>query len=255
MNNYQVALEAVQNMLDKDMAVLEVFNKKTYKSNFEKLYQKYVPAFDAIEELYHTVREPDEMLSSLAGALTEQAAADIKAISRRNTRDAALMNFNMQLAVFVFPAILHYKGDSSKPFTEAIGKKWKEAFPKTNVQAAEMEYIEKGFHRKWCYITTAVCETQGKPDDCYELTLLRDYRDGYLLSQENGEELIRRYYDVAPSIVRHIGEQEDSDEIYGRIWDKYLSPCIHLIECGKNEECRLLYTEMVEDLQNRYFLR
>ena len=59
---------------------------------------------------------------------------------------------------------------------EVIGA-WKEAFPKSALQATSFEEIEQGFRKKFCYITSAVCETFGKPDDCYELTLLRNYRD------------------------------------------------------------------------------
>ena len=253
MSSYQTAIEMMQTLLNPEESALESFNRRNYSSSFQTRYQKYVPAFDAIEELYHNVLEPDTMLNNMAQALTETAIAHIDSLNRKSQKDNALMNFNMQLAVFVFPAVLHYKGDSSKPLAEAIRKSWKEAFPKTNVQPAEMEFIEKGFHRKFCYITTAVCTTQGKPDDCYELTLLRDYRDGYLASLEDGEQLITKYYDVAPTIVRHINERSDSDQIYNQIWEDYLSPCIHLIEDGQNEECKVLYMQMVYDLQDAYF--
>ena len=253
MSSYQTAIELMQSILKPDESALDSFNRSNYKTSFQTRYQMFVPAFDAIEELYHTVVEPDTMLNNMAQALTDTAVAYIDSLKRRNQKESAMMNLNMQLAVFVFPAVLHYKGDSSQPLAEAIRKSWKEAFPKSNVQPAEMEFIEKGFHRKFCYITTAVCTTQGKPDDCYELTLLRDYRDGYLASLENGNALIAKYYDVAPTIVRHIDERPDAEQIYGQIWEDYLSPCIHMIEEGKNEECRLLYMQMVYDLQDAYF--
>ncbi len=253
MNSYQTAIESMQRLLDKDVSALDTFNRKNYTASFTRMYQQFVPAFDAIEELYHTVKEPDAMLANMAQALTDSAIRQLEALGRKHAKDNALMNFNMQLAVFVYPAILHYKGDSSRPLTEAIQKSWKEAFPKSNVQAAEMEYIEKGFHRKFCYITTAVCTTQGKPDDCYELTLLRQYRDGYLAGLENGEEMITQYYDVAPTIVRHINERPEREAIYAGIWEDYISPCIHMIEEGRKEDCRLLYMQMVYDLQDRYF--
>ena len=243
----------MQKMLDKDVSVLETFNRKNYKGSFESQYQKYVPAFDAIESLFHSVREPQEMLENMAQALTDSALEQLDGIKRRSQKDNAQMNFNMQLAVFVYPAILHYKGDSSRPLCDAIQASWKKAFPKSNVQAAEFEFIEKGFHRKFCYITTAVCNALQKGDDCPELMLLRDYRDGYLSSVEGGEEMIRRYYDVAPSIVRHINEHQDAQQIYQGIWTEYISPCIGLIKDGENEACRKLYMQMVDDLHRDYF--
>ena len=253
MSDYQTAVETMQKMLNKDISVLETFNKKNYKSSFEREYQKYVPAFDAIETLYHTVREPQEMLENMAQALTDSAVEQLNEIKRRSVRDNIQMNFNMQLAVFVYPSILHYKGDSSRPLCDAILASWKKAFPKSNVQAAEFEFIEKGFHRKFCYITTAVCDSLQKGDDCPELMLLRSYRDGYLSFVEGGEDMIRRYYDVAPSIVRHINERGDAKQIYQGIWTDYISPCIDLIENGENEACRKLYMQMVDDLHRDYF--
>lgn len=163
------------------------------------------------------------------------------------------MDLNMSMAVFVIPMVLEYKGNSSKPLSEKLLASWKRAFPKTNLQAAEFSFVEEGFHKKFCYITTAVCESFDKPDDCYELTLLRDYRDTYLASLPEGEALIQEYYDVAPSIVKHINQTETPHQIYRSIWEQYLSPCIQMIEHGRMEECRDLYEEMVYGLKDRYF--
>ena len=33
-----------------------------------------------------------------------------------------------------------------------------------------------------CFLTTATVKYMGKPDDCYELTVLRDFRDKYMLT-------------------------------------------------------------------------
>ena len=96
----------------------------------------------------------------------------------------------MILAVFVFPAFLEQKGDCAEPVTDVIVKKWNKAF-RTSVGKADYAKIESGFHKKYCYITTAVCESQGKPDDCYELELLRSDRDGYLLATDDGKELVK----------------------------------------------------------------
>lgn len=42
----------------------------------------------------------------------------------------------------------------------------------------------------------------GLPDDCYELTVLRGFRDNYLKNRENGAQDIADYYRNAPQIVR-----------------------------------------------------
>ena len=74
-----------------------------------------------------------------------------------------------------------------------------------------------------------------------------------MMSLPEGEELIRRYYDLAPTIVKHIDQKPDRLDIYRQIWDRYLSECIRLIEENELERCRQLYTDMVGQLQAEYF--
>ena len=254
MTNYQIAIEALSNMLDAKEDAMKSFSRHGYRPAFEAYYQRLVPAFDAIEELYGTVGDPHQMLENMGDALIAHASSIIDGCSSRSKKEAAMMNINMQMAVYVYPAILHYKGDSSKELLEIISVKYKEAFPKSNITPAEMEYIEKGFQRKFCYITTAVCESLGKGDDCYELNLLRDYRDTFLLTDPYGEEKVDEYYDVAPSIVKHIDAREDAQEIYLGIYQDYIAPCIGMIEAGENDRCKEHYIGMVDDLKSRYFL-
>ena len=103
-----------------------------------------------------------------------------------------------------------------------------------------------------CYITTAVCNTLQKPDDCYELTMLRKFRDGWLKAQPNGEGLIRDYYAIAPAIVANIDARNDAQGTYRAIWKNYLSPCLAMLENGRNEECKSMYTRMVLELKKRF---
>jgi len=99
-----------------------------------------------------------------------------------------------------------------------------------------------------CYITTATCEEYGKPDDCYELTAFRNFRDNWLAKQPDGKELIDRYYDTAPAVVELINRQPDRSDIYHHLNDFYLSRCLRYIEQGENEKCKDLYIQMMEYL-------
>lgn len=107
---------------------------------------------------------------------------------------------------------------------------------------------KKGF----CFITTAVCENSGKPDDCYELTLLRQFRDNWLFEQRDGEELIKEYYATAPDIVLEIDKSPDRDREYKRILKEYIEPCIKLIELSAYDTCKKLYMQMVYELKNKF---
>lgn len=102
-----------------------------------------------------------------------------------------------------------------------------------------------------CYITTAVCRDSGKPDDCYELTQFRAFRDNWLVNQPDGKKLIKQYYDTAPEIVRKIDRQPDNHEIYQELNEKYLTPCLRYIEDEKYQECKELYSDMVYSLYDR----
>ncbi len=253
-NDYLVALNGMSALLDCcDGQVMTYFNKKSYPDSFPVMYQKYVPVFDAIENEYDTVIDKDQFLSNMAKALTDHAKEQLDALKRKGKKDQLQMDLNLTMAVFVLPMVLEFRGESSQPLADKLIESWKEEFPKTNLQAATYETIEQGFHRKWCYITTAACESFGMADDCYELNLLREYRDGYLAQSPNGEELIEEYYDVAPSIVKHIGQREDSKQIYRGIWDEWIQPCIHMIETKQYEACKEHYIDMVKTLQKKFF--
>lgn len=103
-----------------------------------------------------------------------------------------------------------------------------------------------------CFITTAVCESFGKADDCYELTAFRNFRDNWLMNQSEGKNLIAEYYEVAPKIVEKINSLANSAEIYKNIWRDYLSACLKFIESGNNLNCKKIYVEMVNTLKDKF---
>ena len=103
-----------------------------------------------------------------------------------------------------------------------------------------------------CFITTAVCAADGKPDDCYELTAFRNFRDGWLIAQSDGRALIDEYYAIAPKIVEQIDRSSESAEIYKAVRENYLSKCLALIERGDYERCRKQYVAMVNELRDRF---
>ncbi len=252
MSDYQIAIDGMRQILEDPELQIKTFKRGLYAEGFQKFYLKLVPTLDAIERLYLSVGEPDTMLDNMAQAFVN-CAKELYDNTPRRKREVFFINQSLSVAAFLFPAILQYKGESSKSLLEHLQKRWKEAFPKSNISAAPYEDIEKGFHRKWCYITTAACQVRGMDDDCEELNMLRNYRDTYMMSLPDGEQMIRDYYDVAPSIVKHIDKQPDSVRIYNDIWDQYIGPCIEDIRAGKMEECMELYISMVLNMKDRYF--
>lgn len=102
-----------------------------------------------------------------------------------------------------------------------------------------------------CFITTAVCDYLGKPDDCPELTDFRRFRDTWLRHQPGGEELVREYYETAPELVRRMRASDEFAAICTEIWKDYLLPCQRMIHEDRLEDCRDHYVAMVRHLQAR----
>ncbi len=109
-----------------------------------------------------------------------------------------------------------------------------------------MRYISKRNSGLGCFITTAICGNDDKPDDCYELETLRDYRDNYLAKQPDGEKLISEYYEIAPGIVARINAKYNSTELWATLRDKYLAHALDAIEWGDMERAKTIYIEMVK---------
>ena len=83
-----------------------------------------------------------------------------------------------------------------------------------------------------CSLTTSCMEhLKDKFDDnCYELTVLRWFRDNFV-SQED----IEHYYKTAPIIVEAINRTENNDMIYDYIYDNVVNACVSAIEQGDYE--------------------
>lgn len=105
-----------------------------------------------------------------------------------------------------------------------------------------------------CIFTSACCAYLGLPDDCDELSTLRKYRDGYMRSLPDGNEMIEEYYRIAPPIVEIIDSRKDKDSIYKSIYET-VKKCVLLIKADKNEEALEEYKNMVLGLEEKYSVK
>lgn len=103
-----------------------------------------------------------------------------------------------------------------------------------------------------CYLTTACVKSKNLSDDCHELTVLRDFRDNWLESQEGGKHEICWYYHTAPRIVERIDQEKDSKEIWNSVYEELVAPCVELIESGRNHEAYAIYKEYTFKLAEKY---
>ena len=128
----------------------------------------------------------------------------------------------------------------------------RDATMRRTIDKGTMLYEQGEKKKGGCFITTATCDSFGKPDNCYELNVFRNFRDNWLSCQPYGPSLIAEYYDVAPAIVRKIDSLVNSKEIYKGIWNKYLSKCLECIEKGDYLQCEMVYVDMVQGLLKRF---
>jgi hypothetical protein len=103
-----------------------------------------------------------------------------------------------------------------------------------------------------CFITTATLLSLGKPDNCEELNIFRNFRDCWLLKQNDGPVLISEYYVLAPKIVLEIGKRSDNKDIYSRLWKNKIKPCLDLIKSRQYDEAKSIYCSTVIDLKNEF---
>jgi len=107
-------------------------------------------------------------------------------------------------------------------------------------------------HQGGCFLTTAAVEFQGKPDDCRELSLMRDLRDNHLLGDHpEGEKMVENYYAVAPEIVTEINRSSDPDRELGYIWSE-IQDIADEVEANNLESATREYRSLVEKMESRH---
>lgn len=234
--------------------MLREFHSAAYEAAFRACMLELPPVLDALHETKAQTDLPQEdvLRAACAGALdvlAQGCTAGGRRVSARRRMEDKLV-----IAALLVPAVRKQADPLAEPLAQALHAVWMERYPKDPFLLGTYEDISGGFRPKnrLCFITTAVCRSEGKPDDCPELTAFRRYRDEWLARQPGGREQIARYYRVAPVLVTLIGLTEDADAFYAGLRGRYLAPCLRHIEAGEPEACRAVYTDMVETLCARY---
>lgn len=246
--------EQLISLYDEMFEKVDRFCKASYNNIFLEAFRKYEELVDGISDyLEETPKEErKKVIDELAHVLPVYVKEKVKLLPEKDIRSLEV-NYNLNMAIYVLPIITYSHDNYCEKVARRIVEVWNDIkVTSLNLGYSTYEDIAGGFKKKLCYITTAVCEHQQKPDNCYELVTLRNYRDEYLMQTKAGQEMVEEYYNIAPGIVMVINMQKDADEIYQHIYEEYLTPCIHYIEEENNEECRDLYMQMVCSLQKKY---
>lgn len=229
--------------------------RKTFDRAFLAYEERHGELFRRLDAACAPVPEQHEALfRELACRFLDDMAASWEkesAIKRKTARE----DDKITIAIFLSPMILHLNLSCGEALAKAINDEWLRRHPKTPYYIGTYEALSNGFRKKLfglCFITTAVCTYEGKPDDCAELTAFRAFRDGYLAACPDGAALIREYYDIAPAIVSMIDLCTDPAESYGEIRARWLAPCYRDLQEGRMADCKARYTDMVRTLEARF---
>lgn len=227
------------------------FKKDRYPGILEAFGREYWEMFQGMEYLYRHGKDPEGWVREMAEYFVKEAGEDLSAYTSKGKRNRRQLDLNFLVSIYLVPAMLNQKGEVYEPFADRLIADWNEAYG-TTLGKARYEDIAGGFRRKLCYVTTAICESLNKGSDCYELRLLKEYRDWYLDKTDEGHALVEEYYDIAPTIVKRVDRLSERDEVYRELYERYIGPCVEDIENRRYEACGRRYQGMVEELKKRF---
>lgn len=254
--------ERIKGLLEQAEVWIAAFKKETYEESFQKYVEEYRPVWDMTAAALHDDRllqEQEEERARIAEAFVQGARGRLDAVSGRTKKEKLQYEMNLYMVTYVLPALLCWEDcggrqkEETKRLTDMICGRWQEAFG-ARIQAADYEVIRSGFKQKLCFVTTAVCRGLNKPADCREITLMKQFRDGYFSRNEEGRRLIGEYYDIAPTIVKRIAREANPGEKYLYLWNTYIRKCVDLITRDENERCGRLYRSMMAELKEEYMV-
>lgn len=100
-----------------------------------------------------------------------------------------------------------------------------------------------------CYLTTACMKhyLNNFDDNCYELTVLRWFRDNFVSKED-----IKHYYKIAPIIVGEIDKDNNNDIVYDYIYDNIVDYCVGQIENGNYTDTYRRYKDSILMLERTY---
>ncbi len=108
-----------------------------------------------------------------------------------------------------------------------------------------------------CYVTAACLEALGlaEADRCYEICLLRLFRDEHVAKLADGPRVISDYRRKSPRILRAIENLEDPRGAYLCIHERWLVPWLGLVSNGRWDEAYAVYCEMQGTLEGEFLMR
>lgn len=101
-----------------------------------------------------------------------------------------------------------------------------------------------------CVATIAAERFSKNADD--NLDALREFRDNWLLQQENGQALYELYYFLSRPLVAEIQSRPNQEAIWAEIYHNGFSQCLELIRQNRNEDAKVYYVNLMNNLAKQF---
>ena len=129
---------------------LDGFKKDEYEQAFLAYIKEHDDILREIEDVYVCSTDAKEAMQTLSQEFVEYVKTSLETETKKRKRSQKLMDYNMILVVYLFPALLKQNQRSGEAFAKALLQEWKQAFPKTNLHLASYEEIAEGFRQRFC---------------------------------------------------------------------------------------------------------
>jgi retron-type reverse transcriptase len=103
-----------------------------------------------------------------------------------------------------------------------------------------------------CFLATASACAVGRPEDCRDLRVLHGFCNGYVREHPERSTKLKRYYALAPRIVKAIDNRPNAKIEYERVYDSFVRAVVELIDAGENERAFDRCVSQVEQLARRF---
>ena len=115
----------------------------------------------------------------------------------------------MNMAVYVIPFLNYSRNEDCEKLSRRIVEAWNEK-KVTSLTLSHSSYddIAEGFRANYVIPLQQCVNICRNEDDCYEMQVMRRFRDEYLMQTDEGRSIIKDYYEVAPGIVMILNMQK-----------------------------------------------
>lgn len=90
------------------------------------------------------------------------------------------------------------------------------------------------------------------PDDAFELEVLRDLRDTYLMPSDELRGFVEHYYEVSPKIVAAIERSRNPKAVYDEVFERLILPTVEAALSGQKEKACDIGKSILREFEERF---